>query len=131
MLDVKRIADVFRRVVWVTGIIVVGGLAFLWARVETRPQAANAIWGGGLATTAVLLAIGLFILVGWELFFVQFHELLFPPGTWTFAYTDSLIRLFPEQFWFDVGVLVSGGTLVAGMVITALGYGLRKMGREA
>ncbi|MCA9960467.1 MAG: TIGR01906 family membrane protein [Anaerolineales bacterium] len=127
MLDVKRIADVFTRVVWVTGVIVVGGLALLWVRPSTRAQAYNAILGGGIATTLVLMAIGLFIMVGWEIFFVQFHQLLFPPGTWTFAYTDSLIRLFPEQFWFDVGVLVSGGTLVAGLIVTVLGYGLRRM----
>ncbi|HRO89588.1 MAG TPA: DUF1461 domain-containing protein, partial [Promineifilum sp.] len=62
------------------------------------------------------------ILVAWPIFFVQFHELLFPPGTWTFAYSDSLIRLFPEQFWFDFGVLISGATLVLGVVVTLIGY---------
>ncbi|MCB8920541.1 MAG: TIGR01906 family membrane protein [Ardenticatenaceae bacterium] len=128
MIDVKNVADVFTRVVWLTGVIVLAGLAFLLARPSTRPEGYRAIFGGGLATTAVLLVIGLFILIGWNTFFVQFHELLFPPGTWTFYYTDSLIRLFPEQFWFDVGVLVSGGVFVAGLVVTALGYFLRKMG---
>ncbi len=127
MVDVKVIADAFRRVVWVAGAIVLGGLAFLLARPATRPDGYRAIYGGGVATTFVLLVVGLFILVGWEIFFVQFHELLFPPGTWTFSYTDSLIRLFPEQFWFDVGVLVSGGVFVAGLLVTALGYILRKM----
>ncbi len=127
MVDVKVIADAFRRVVWVAGAIVLGGLAFLLARPATRPDGYRAIYGGGVATTLVLLVVGLFILVGWEIFFVQFHELLFPPGTWTFSYTDSLIRLFPEQFWFDVGVLVSGGVFVAGLLVTALGYFLRKM----
>ena len=62
------------------------------------------------------------ILVAWPIFFVQFHELLFPPGTWTFAYSDSLIRLFPEQFWFDIGVLISGVTLVLGVIVTLIGY---------
>lgn len=127
MLDVKEIADAFRRVVWIAGLIVLSGLAFLLARSETRPQGYRAIMGGGVATTAALLFIGLFILVGWEIFFVQFHELLFPPGTWTFAYTDSLIRLFPEQFWFDVGVVVSGGVLLAGLLVTAVGYGLTRL----
>ena len=109
------------------GSLCLAGLAFLLARPATRPDGYRAIYGGGVATTLVLLVVGLFILVGWEIFFVQFHELLFPPGTWTFSYTDSLIRLFPEQFWFDVGVLVSGGVFVAGLLVTALGYILRKM----
>jgi integral membrane protein (TIGR01906 family) len=126
MLDVKQVADAFRWVVWIAGLIVAGGLAFLLARPATRPQGYRAILGGGVATTVVLLIIGLFILIGWEIFFVQFHELLFPPGTWTFAYTDSLIRLFPEQFWFDVGVVVSGGVFLAGLLVTAVGYALTR-----
>lgn len=126
MIDVKVVADLFRQVAWVAGVIVLVGLGFLLARPATRPEAYRAIFGGGAATTLVLLAIGLFILIGWEIFFVQFHELLFPPGTWTFAYTDSLIRLFPEQFWFDVGVVISGGVFVAGLLVTALGWVLRK-----
>lgn len=127
MLDVKRVADAFTRVVWVTGVIVLGGLAFLLLQSGTRSQAYQAIWSGGIATTVLLIAIGLFILVGWDTFFVQFHELLFPAGTWTFAYTDSLIRLFPEQFWFDVGVLASGGALVTGLIVAAVGFLLQKM----
>lgn len=131
MIDVKVVADQFRRVVWVSGAVVLLGLAFLLARPATRQEGYRAIFGGGLATTLILLAIGLFILIGWEIFFVQFHELLFPPGTWTFAYTDSLIRLFPEQFWFDVGVVVSGGVFIAGLLVTALGYFLSRRYQQA
>lgn len=126
MIDVKNVADVFTRVVWITAVMVIGGLLFLLLRPETRPEGYKAIFQGGLATTAVLLFIALFILLGWSIFFVQFHELLFPPGTWTFAYTDSLIRLFPEQFWFDIGVIISLGTLVEGILVAVVGYFLRK-----
>jgi uncharacterized membrane protein len=59
---------------------------------------------------------------------VQFHELLFPPGTWTFAYTDSLIRLFPEQFWFDIGVLISVSTLILGSLVALIGYVMSRRG---
>lgn len=126
MIDVKNVADVFTRVVWITAVMVIGGLLFLLLRPETRSEGYKAIFQGGLATTAVLLFIALFILLGWSIFFVQFHELLFPPGTWTFAYTDSLIRLFPEQFWFDIGVIISLGTLVEGILVAVVGYFLRK-----
>ena len=83
----------------------------------------------GLATVIVLAAIALLILIAWPIFFVQFHELLFPPGTWTFAYSDSLIRLFPEQFWFDIGVLISGATLLAGILIAVIGYVMARRSR--
>lgn len=126
MIDVKNMADVFTRVVWITAVIVIGGLIFLLARPETRPEGYKTIFHSGLSTTAVLLFIALFILLGWSIFFVQFHELLFPPGTWTFAYTDSLIRLFPEQFWFDIGVIISLGTLLEGILVAVVGYFLSK-----
>ena len=45
-----------------------------------------------------------------EEFFTEFHQIFFANGTWTFRLEDSLIRLFPGQFWVDsalvVGVLV-------------------------
>jgi len=63
--------------------------------------------------------------LAWSTFFVQFHELLFPPGTWTFAYSDSLIRLFPEKFWFDFGVLLSVLAFSLGLIVTGLGWILR------
>jgi integral membrane protein (TIGR01906 family) len=126
MIDVKVVADGLWRVVQIAIVIVTAGLLFLAARAFSRREAYRAVFQGGLATTAVLLSIGLLIGLAWEFFFVQFHELLFPPGTWIFARTDSLIRLFPEQFWFDVGVIISGGALVTGILVAALGYGLLK-----
>jgi integral membrane protein (TIGR01906 family) len=126
MIDVKVVADGLWRVAQIAIVLVTAGLLFLVARPFSRRDAYRAVFHGGLATTAVLLSIGLLIGLAWEFFFVQFHELLFPPGTWVFARTDSLIRLFPEQFWFDVGVIISGGALVTGILVAALGYGLLK-----
>ncbi|HEX6385838.1 MAG TPA: TIGR01906 family membrane protein [Anaerolineae bacterium] len=122
MVDVKRLTDAIGSLFVVAAVIVVGGLIFLLVQPALRPLGYRAILHGGLATVALLAAIALFILLGWSLFFVQFHELLFPPGTWTFSYSDSLIRLFPEQFWFDFGVLVSVATLVEGVLVAAAGY---------
>ncbi|MDV7390213.1 DUF1461 domain-containing protein, partial [Arthrospira platensis SPKY1] len=75
--------------------------------------------------TAVLLVL-LFMGVAWGAFFTLFHDLFFPPGTWTFNYTDSLIRLFPEQFWFDFALLWTGSILLLGAAFILLGYWLKK-----
>lgn len=122
MLDVKRVADGIQRVVWVAGVIFFGGLLFLLVRPETRVSAYKAIFHGGLLTTIILVGVAAFIALAWSTFFVQFHELLFPVGTWTFSYTDSLIRLFPEQFWFDAGIIMSVSPLISGMVTAVIGY---------
>lgn len=126
MLDVKNVADNIRAVWLVAGIIVVVGSLVLVLQPETAIFGWRTIMWGGVFTVVVLLAIALFILLAWDVFFVQFHELLFPAGTWTFAYTDGLIRLFPEQFWFDVGVIMSGGALLLGVVTAVWGFLMQK-----
>jgi integral membrane protein (TIGR01906 family) len=122
MIDVKNVADNIRFVWLVAGLVVVVGGLYLVTRPETAVYGWRTIFYGGLCTVGLLLAIALFILLAWETFFVQFHELLFPPGSWTFSYSDGLIRLFPEQFWFDVGVLMSVGALLLGAVTAVFGY---------
>ena len=62
------------------------------------------------------------ILFGWGFFFYQFHGLLFSSGSWAFAATDSLMRLYPEQFFFDVAVMMSGGTWLLGFGLMLIGY---------
>ena len=54
---------------------------------------------GGLLTVLLLGAIILFVLLSFGVLFVAFHNVFFAPGTWTFLYSDTLIRLFPERFW--------------------------------
>ena len=124
MIDVKNVADAIGRITVIAAVIVVGGLGVLLFRPMTRPEGFKAIMHGGIFTVIVLAAIALFILLAWDIFFVQFHELLFPPDTWTFAYSDSLIRLFPVQFWFDVGVIMSVTPLLLGIVVAVIGYWL-------
>lgn len=122
MLDVKTLADAFKRLMWVLAIVAVGGLIFLLIQPEARQVGYRTMMRGGVLTAGILVVVGMLIGVAWNFVFVQFHELLFPPGTWTFAYTDSLIRLFPEKFWFDFGVIWVGGILVQGIILTIAGY---------
>ena len=52
----------------------------------------------GSVRLLLTLVIGLLAVVAWQAWFVAFHEVFFAPGSWTFNYTDTLIRLFPEKF---------------------------------
>ncbi len=130
MVDVKRFTDRLWRLYPLTALIAVGGLLLLLARRATRSDGYAALFGGGLVTTALLLGLGVFVLVSWRTFFIGFHELFFPQGNWTFDWTDSLIRLFPDRFWFDAGVLLVGGILAAGLGVLGIGYWLGKRGGE-
>lgn len=122
MIDVKNVTDGMLFSVVFTGFIVVVGLAYLIGNRPTHVLGWKTLFQAGLFTVLFLAALGLFILIAWPIFFVQFHELLFPPGTWTFSYSASLIRLFPERFWFDIGVLISGTAFVLGLLVMVFGY---------
>lgn len=119
MLDVKILFDAIGRIFRILLFVVPAGLVALFFL--EKSEFFETIYKGGWSTIILLAAIALFILVGWTVFFTLFHELLFPPGTWTFYYTDSLIRLFPEKFWFDVGAIISIGTLLEGVVVMLIG----------
>ncbi len=55
----------------------------------------------------------------------MFHGLFFNGNTWLFAYSDTLIRLFPIRFWEDT-FLTSAFIVLAG----GAGIGVRVEERE-
>jgi integral membrane protein (TIGR01906 family) len=67
---------------------------------------------------ALGLIVGVGITVSPDLFwgfFTLFHSLFFEGDSWLFAYSDTLIRLFPLRFWQDAflwaAVIALGGGL--------------------
>lgn len=125
MVDVQRVFWAILRAGMAAGVVVLGGMAALLARSRTRPQAAGALRGGALLTLALLAAVAALMLTSWEVFFTGFHELLFPPDTWTFPTSDTLIRLYPERFWMDVGMTIVGAVLMQAMLVLGAGLALK------
>lgn len=83
-------------------------LALLWLwRMGDPLGALRAMFWGCAGFVGTLAAIGLLALVNFRLFFTLFHRLLFEGDTWLFAYSDTLIQLFPLQFWMDATWLLS------------------------
>lgn len=126
MVDVQR---VLWALLWAgvgAGVVVFGGMAGLVARRPTRPLAAKALGNGALLTLGLLAVVGGLMLIRWDFFFTAFHELLFPPETWTFPVSDTLIRLYPERFWMDVGMVIVGLVLAQAVLWGAIALGLRR-----
>ena len=130
MVDVKRLMDQLWQVLAIAAGVVIIGSAILLIPRRTRAEGYAAIFGGGLLTTGLLTALILLVLLAWNWFFVAFHGVFFDAGTWTFNWSDSLIRLFPDKFWFDAGVLLVGGALVAGVIVMAIGHLLGRRARR-
>ncbi|MBN1954472.1 MAG: TIGR01906 family membrane protein [Anaerolineae bacterium] len=117
MIDVKRVLWGLLGAGLAAAVLVSGGTALLARHPATRARAPAALWRGSLLSIGLLVAVGGFMLLQWDAFFVRFHELFFPPGTWTFFYSDTLIRLYPVRFWMDVGIVIVGGITVLAVLV--------------
>lgn len=130
MRDVQRVYQASAWA-WQIALILVIMLAFtLGWRTETRPALAAALKWGGLISAGLVGVIGLLALVAWQLWFLAFHQVFFAAGTWTFAYSDTLIRLFPIRFWFDAALTITGLTTGAGLVISSVAGWLGRPARH-
>jgi len=116
MLDVKNVVTGALRI-WVIAIVVLAVLGVLTWRVDWWDTYRFALGRGGWLTVILLAGIILFVLIAFGVIFVAFHQMFFESGTWTFLYSDTLIRLFPERFWRDTFVAVGMLAGLAGMLV--------------
>ena len=123
--ELSHMEDVQRVVQWAlrTWLICVAVLALLgvsaWRAGWTRDYLSG-LRRGGFLMLGLLAASGLFAAIDFWRFFTWFHSLFFKGDSWLFAYSDTLIRLFPLQFWQDVFIWVAA-IVVAGSLLLAFG----------
>ncbi len=85
----------------------------------------KAISLGGKITAGILIMILFLTLISFQALFTNFHLLFFEGDSWLFFYSDTLIRLFPVQFWKDIflafGILtLTGGGLLGWLLPTRI-----------
>jgi Protein of unknown function (DUF1461). len=68
-------------------------------------------------TVGLVVVIGIFAGISFWQFFTVFHELFFSGNSWLFLYSDTLIRLFPMQFWQDAFLFAGLLDVVCGLVL--------------
>jgi integral membrane protein (TIGR01906 family) len=119
MADVRsRLGAAFR--MQLTALVILLGLAVaLYRSPRWRSVVPRGLLLGSLATLGVALLAAPVLLLGFDRFFLHFHEVFFSGDSWRFSDTDTLLRVYPEVFWQDVARL--GATLV---VVQALLVGL-------
>ncbi|MBC7263539.1 MAG: TIGR01906 family membrane protein [Chloroflexi bacterium] len=105
MVDVKAVVGGMMAAQFICGVVMLAGLALLLLDPETRPVAASYVVRGCILLIAFILGVGLVAFLNFDAFFVLFHRMFFEGETWLFAYSDTLIQLFPLEFWMD-GTLV-------------------------
>jgi len=90
------------------------GVSLLWRKDWRR--LARGVAGGSGITLALMLALGLGILLGFDQLFWQFHVISFANELWQLDPTkDYLIMLFPQGFWYDAAIFCA--VVTAGLAI--------------
>jgi integral membrane protein (TIGR01906 family) len=124
MDDVKIVYNGLTFLALVLGVAALVAAQLLWRGRGEEGSGCRAFWTslsqGAIMTLGLLLALGIWMLLAFDSFFTFFHSLFFEPGTWTFPYTDTLIRLFPLPFWQDAGFIVAGGVSVLSLFLIPL-----------
>jgi len=114
MRDVKAVTQIAYTGAVIGGILAIIIMTYFWR--TNRAALNSALLNGSRFTIALILTIVILAVTSWETFFTTFHGLFFAGGTWQFEYSDTLIRLFPEQFWFDASLFIGGATLIVAVL---------------
>lgn len=119
MEDVKVVTRAAMQILAVAALLL--GLAVVYAawQPDARRTLLLAISRGGWNMLGVGGGLLLLALISWDFFFDGFHALFFEDGTWQFYRSDTLIRLYPPQFWFDSAIVV-GILTIAGAAACAI-----------
>lgn len=117
MADVKTVIVMAFLLGLVLAIVMVIGMIYLSRR--SRGGIRRGLFAGSIVTLVVIIVLGVFAVTGWEAFFTEFHRIFFANGTWTFYTDDTLIRLFPSQFWMDSGIFIGAFVLVVASLTLA------------
>jgi len=120
MQDVYVLQGAAFRVGLIVALALIGAWAYLWFSPATRPLAWQSLNWGGLLTLGLVLGILLGFLLSFDAAFTLFHRVFFEGDTWLFLPTDTLIRLYPEKFWFDAAVGIGGLTLLEAIALILL-----------
>jgi len=128
MADVRsRLAAAFEAQLAALALVVVAAAA-LCRSPRWRTVVPRGLLIGSLATLCVAALVGPVILLGFDGFFLRFHEIFFNGDSWRFSDTDTLLRIYPEVFWQDTARLAAGIVVVQAVaVVVAAGWWLRRL----
>ncbi len=108
-------------------VLAYAGVSLFWRKRRYWRRLAWGVVGGSGITLALMLALGLGTLLGFEQLFWQFHLISFTNELWLLDPTkDYLIMLFPQGFFYDTALFCAlatgGGAVVLGGLTGSIYY---------
>jgi len=85
----------------VLGVLVAASLGTLASFPQLRVNIPRYLFAASLVAPGLALAALVVVPLQFQWFMITFHRLFFTGDTWLFPRSDTLIQLFPEQFWFN------------------------------
>jgi integral membrane protein (TIGR01906 family) len=123
MADVQSLVHLLYLLASIAGLIVL--VCCLILRARWAGGVRRGLFAGAWVTVGLAGVLGVLGAIGWERFFTGFHELFFSQGNWEFYLDDTLIRLYPPQFWVDAALVLGGLVLIACVLILVLTWPTR------
>ncbi|MFD5277232.1 TIGR01906 family membrane protein [Pseudarthrobacter sp. NPDC058362] len=107
-------------------LVIVTIIGILYLRKRSTGGVRRGLFAGSIISLVAILGLGTLGVLGWQQFFTEFHRIFFADGTWTFSLEDTLIRLFPGQFWVDAGIVIAALVFIASLVTLVLTWPTRR-----
>jgi integral membrane protein (TIGR01906 family) len=131
MADVQAVFQAVLRLWQLSFLLFVILGIFLWQQNQHMAFWAGVQWGG-IVAAGIILTTAVLALFAWQTWFELFHRLFFLPGSWVFSYQDTLIRLFPMQFWYDATLTIASLSFAGGLLLALIGWrGQKKTAERA
>ena len=122
--EVSHMADVKSVILSTFGagalLVLLSIVAIVYLRRRSIGGVRRGLFAGSIVTLVVIVGLGALAVLGWQQFFTEFHRIFFANGTWTFSLNDTLIRLFPGQFWMDAGIVIGALVFLAAVLTLIL-----------
>jgi integral membrane protein (TIGR01906 family) len=116
MADVKSVVSGAYKAWWVMLVVLAASGFWAW-HIKWFSDYLHALARGGFLTIGLIL-VG--VALSFRDLFTEFHRIFFTGNSWLFSYSDTLIRLFPMQFWQDAFIWMGVFTVLgAGILIYA------------
>jgi integral membrane protein (TIGR01906 family) len=120
MLDVKNLVQSMFVAWWIllAAYLIIGLISW---RMKGLKRYLKAISTGGWLTIGLIVAILIFVVISFSSLFTDFHRIFFSGDSWLFLFSDTLIRLFPLQFWQDAFIWMGIFTILFALLLGFFG----------
>ena len=125
MQDVKNLIQKAILGWYITGAFVILAGFAVW-RFHKSIEYWTALMYGGWATLGLIFAILLGVVINFDWLFTAFHHIFFTGDTWLFYTSDTLIRLFPIEFWMNLFIALGFFSILFSVILIFLGKRISK-----